>query len=544
MSLLSLLFACSAKATIVLAASWIAVRFLSGAAASLRHLIWTCGLIGILLLPFLHVAVPAWSAGPLGKAVAFLESDAPSRTPRPASASPGVKVRAVIVPPDFFQPRRWVMFAWLLGVALFLARILIGWLALWRTGSRAGPVSDEKAVRLMLKLARGSGMRRSIRLVESASASAMPATWGLMSSRILLPRVWRDWPDEKLRFVLSHEIAHIRRLDWPLRLLAEFSCSIFWFHPLVWFAARQMHNESELACDDSLIGSGIDPAAYAGALLEIARNTKGPSLSLARALAMARTSNLERRFVVMLDPNTRRDSLSRKKVCLACTTALLLLVPLAALRAPAQESSGRFTGVVYDPSGLAVPNATVVMANQSSHTKDMTTSDAAGNFRFTSLPAGRYELRVLKPGFAVFVIPSISLDPGRESAQNVTLGVGPLAETVDVPGVSASKDSDAGGGKAIRVGDSVQRANLIHKVNPIYPENAKAAGIQGAVLLQAVIGTDGGLLSLRVMNGQIDPDLARAAVEAVNQWRYKPTLLNGDPIEVVTEITVNFTLSE
>ncbi len=89
----------------------------------------------------------------------------------------------------------------------------------------------------------------------------------------------------------------------------------------------------------------------------------------------------------------------------------------------------------------------------------------------------------------------------------------------------------------------MQAANLIRQVKPPYPESAKAARLQGAVILEATIGADGVPNSLQVMNAHIDPDMARAAVEAVNQWRYRPTLLNGKPVEVRTNITVNFTLA-
>jgi protein TonB len=79
-------------------------------------------------------------------------------------------------------------------------------------------------------------------------------------------------------------------------------------------------------------------------------------------------------------------------------------------------------------------------------------------------------------------------------------------------------------------------------VQPIYPESAKAAGAQGSVMLHAIVSKDGRPLSVEVLNSQIDPELARAAVEAVNQWRFQPTLLNGEPVEIETTITVNFKL--
>jgi protein TonB len=95
--------------------------------------------------------------------------------------------------------------------------------------------------------------------------------------------------------------------------------------------------------------------------------------------------------------------------------------------------------------------------------------------------------------------------------------------------------------KRIRVGGSVQRANLIRQVRPVYPPLARQARIQGTVKLTAIIAKNGTIEKLEVMGGH--PLLIPAALSAVKQWRYKPTLLNGQPVEVVTQVDVNFTLS-
>ncbi len=94
----------------------------------------------------------------------------------------------------------------------------------------------------------------------------------------------------------------------------------------------------------------------------------------------------------------------------------------------------------------------------------------------------------------------------------------------------------------IRVGGNVQAANLIKKVTPLYPPDAKAARIQGQVRFTATIGKDGGILSLELVSGH--PLLVESAREAVAQWQYQPTLLNGNPVEVITQIDVNYTLSQ
>jgi periplasmic protein TonB len=94
----------------------------------------------------------------------------------------------------------------------------------------------------------------------------------------------------------------------------------------------------------------------------------------------------------------------------------------------------------------------------------------------------------------------------------------------------------------IRVGGNVQQAMLIKQPKPLYPPLAKQARIQGVVRLNAIIGKDGTIQNLTVAQGH--PLLVPSALEAVKQWVYKPTLLNGEPVEVVTTIDVNFTLSQ
>ena len=106
------------------------------------------------------------------------------------------------------------------------------------------------------------------------------------------------------------------------------------------------------------------------------------------------------------------------------------------------------------------------------------------------------------------------------------------------PTVAIAKPSLSG---PLRVSGGVERGFLVHEVKPNYPPLARQARIQGTVLLQAVIGRDGSIENLRVVSGH--PMLAPAAIEAVRQWRYRPYTLNGTPVQVQTEITVNFVLA-
>jgi periplasmic protein TonB len=93
----------------------------------------------------------------------------------------------------------------------------------------------------------------------------------------------------------------------------------------------------------------------------------------------------------------------------------------------------------------------------------------------------------------------------------------------------------------VRVSSGVSSGLLIRKVSPNYPPLARQARIQGTVVLQAQISKDGSIQNLQLISGH--PMLAPAAIEAVKQWKYKPYLLNGEPVEVETQVQVNFTLA-
>jgi periplasmic protein TonB len=107
---------------------------------------------------------------------------------------------------------------------------------------------------------------------------------------------------------------------------------------------------------------------------------------------------------------------------------------------------------------------------------------------------------------------------------------------------AAASPSSPDDAAPLRVGGNVQAAKLVRQPRPVYPMEAKAARIQGVVKLSALIGADGTVVHLEVMSGH--PLLVPAALEAVRQWVYAPTLFNGNPAIVQTQIDVNFTLAQ
>lgn len=127
---------------------------------------------------------------------------------------------------------------------------------------------------------------------------------------------------------------------------------------------------------------------------------------------------------------------------------------------------------------------------------------------------------------------------GLQTERSLILEISP---TLEAPR-AATAESDGHGGMKLHIGGNVQAAKLINQPKPAYPPEAKEARIQGVVKLNASIGADGKIEDLSVISGH--PLLVPAALDAVRQWVYQPTLLNGQPVPVATEIDVNFTLSQ
>jgi TonB family protein len=219
---------------------------------------------------------------------------------------------------------------------------------------------------------------------------------------------------------------------------------------------------------------------------------------------------------------------------------------------PEDESdskTGSLSGIVVDASGARIPQAEVLLVSRDTDFRKSIESDDTGGFSFDDVPAGRYTLEVISkgmggtfrkfrfnPGGAAPFFPFV-LQPGEVMESAIVTASAP-------PGVAAGSTAVAGAGpRRIRVGGNVEAAKLIEQPPPVYPESARTAGLQGVVILQAAFSPRGVPEDLKVISSPGD-DLSKAALDAVRHWRYQPTLLNGDPIEVVTTITVDFRLQD
>ena len=516
------------KSTILLAAAWAATLALRRTPAATRHLVWTACVTGLVALPVLYGVMSLVDA------------------PRPVVpvTLPGVAEALV---EESAQPtvssdwRRWVLLAWMAGAGLLSLRLVIALVMLRRLVASGGHAPGIEWSELAAEVSRALGLRRPVR-IRISEAVSMPVSCGAWRHTVLLPAQAMDWPRDRRQVVLLHEMAHAARLDPLTQLVAQAACCLYWFNPLLWLGVRRMSMERERACDDRVLASGAGPADYASHLVEIARTLRGRKLWLAVAIAMAARSQLEARLMAILDGHLRRHGLTPKRVGAALALTAMVVIPLAAMR-PRPENSGAVSGVVYDGAGV-VPGVEATLRNTATGEVMGTVTDDAGAYRFATVAAGDYEIRLRAPGFAEHRVVPVRVRAGAELRQVPVLRVGSVAESLEVVGRRPPSFVPVPPRpRRIRVGGNVQAARLTYREPPRYPEAAKLAGADGLAILRATILRDGTVSNLSVIDAP-HPALGLAAREAVSRWRYEPARLNGVAADVETTIQIRFRLTQ
>jgi beta-lactamase regulating signal transducer with metallopeptidase domain len=363
------------KSAAVLLLAMVVAAALGRASAAWRHLVWCLSVVCLLLLPVLALALPDWRVAwlpqwtaetltaelrtakraPLAEArqadlasadcTEPLDDAALALTPSATALEskshqePHSRPLATIEtanPPRAAMP--WLAITWTAGGLLSLVPLAIGLGQLAGLHRRSQIIGDRRWLALLDELRRQLAVRRGVQLRQCQSALA-PLTWGALRPVLLVPSEADAWPDERRRLVLLHELAHIRRWDWLTQLLAHVACALYWFNPLIWWAARQMRIERERACDDIVLVSGARASDYARELLAVATGFSHSHVSVLATVPMAGRYVLNDRLLGILDSGRSRAALTRTAVCLGAALAAATIAPLAMLRAAPPEST-------------------------------------------------------------------------------------------------------------------------------------------------------------------------------------------------------------
>lgn len=345
------------KTAVILAAAAIAAGALRRKSAALRHLVWTCALTAALVVPVASLAIPRWEVPLLtvakpptaittpAAAVDDASSDRMTEQMRArleSTQARGQESNSAGIDPvagSKVSITQVLVSIWAVGMALLLGRLLLGLAIVWWMSRRTRITTDAPWMPIAREIAADLGL--SCVTFRRSPLATMPMAWGVFRPSVLMPAAADGWPEDRVRIVLLHELAHVRRADCLTHLLAQAACAIHWMNPLAWLAARRLRIERERACDDLVLAYGTPGPDYADQLLTIARTMRGDRLSAATAgasLAMARRSQLEGRLMSILDPSVPRTSVSRRRVALATAVAAAAIVPLASLQTWAYET--------------------------------------------------------------------------------------------------------------------------------------------------------------------------------------------------------------
>jgi beta-lactamase regulating signal transducer with metallopeptidase domain len=410
----TILVGAAARGAVVLLVALAITSLLRRRPAAVRHAIWTGAIAVQLLLPLLAVWGPHWQV-PVPERLRSLVPEAsivtpvdqfrdgslivarpesPEATPSavradehsiisapptpdanaattPAPTTPAPTTPATVAPtatpaasatatnPNAPLSLRTVLLVvWALGAAFVLLRLAVGTMIVARLAKRGARIDDGGWLSLAQRLANTLRIERPLILLRG-DRLGVPVTWGVVYPIVLLPEDADEWTEERRRYVLVHEMAHVKRLDALTQLLGQVALALFWFDPLVWIANRRLQLEREHACDDYVLRHGTQPSTYAADLLSMVQSLGTPAHRSAQpafaALAMARRTEFEGRMLSILDPVLDRHPLNRGRTLMSAIATLLLIVPLAALQ-PIRQTPQASASATHSDSATASQN--------------------------------------------------------------------------------------------------------------------------------------------------------------------------------------------
>ena len=343
------------KATLILVVALGITLSMQRASAGARHLVWLVTLSTLLLVP----ALTAWA--PIRLRVLPAENKTAPVTPRSIGDASAVapkfgnslpaapatldgstaptSAESEISSSPILSGLSLVVFLWAVVVVAIGASLGYAAMLVKRIVNRARPLTSEDWLTPLWEVSDRLALEEPPRLLRSEDAK-MPFACGVFTPTIVLPAECDTWTLDRRRAVLLHELAHVRRHDLVGHTLGRVACAFYWFHPLVWTAAKQLRSESERACDDLALACGARATDYAEHLLDIVTSVKRDAAPVpVVALAMARRKEFEGRMLAILDPDLRHSSPSRKQsAALIGSLALISIVVGAAAPAPRQPA--------------------------------------------------------------------------------------------------------------------------------------------------------------------------------------------------------------
>jgi len=356
----------SLLATLPLVIAAVAAFVLRRTSAEARSLVWRSAIVALLVI-FVGRQLPvhalAWAipsatlAAPL---VALGRIQVTATSIAPLQGSSDATSAAWLL--------RLLLLVYVMGVCAVLVPTALGIARARLRLRRALRVHGGRWQRAIDDVRATQHIARPVRLYVDVSV-AVPMTWGFVRPVVVLPRAATSWNNDQLRIVLMHELGHIRARDWVFNLVARIVCAVYWFHPGVWWVARQLRDDCELACDDRVIASGVRRSDYAELLVSAAVAMLPARPIAASALALSNRRGLRARIAAVLDARHDVRPLRRGWATVAVVATVSVAGPVSAIQlAPSREVlttlmlDARWESRAYAVQGLAERSDSIAVA--------------------------------------------------------------------------------------------------------------------------------------------------------------------------------------
>lgn len=352
------------KSLVLLIAILILTWFMRRSSAAVRHLYLSVAVILLLVLPVASLLLPSWNVELLpGNIVSsqnevdLLSSGGESRRSEPIAEAPLTSLTAdgEKAPSESIASENqlqlgwldWIFIVWSVGAVCLILHLIGGKLYGFRAVRRSSVITDERIIGEVEEVSGHYKIDSKIPVLQS-DQFRVPVVSGVINPCLVMPSSAEDWPIERLRAILHHEFAHIKRRDVLMQLLAQIVRCIYWINPLAWILERKLFIERERACDDAALHQNIKASDYAGHLMEVLEEMGNKRHHVWVMSAMADGTDFKDRILSVLNPAARRSTPKLFHSTAVVAFALILLLPLSALSpwAAANDIHGDTPGMV------------------------------------------------------------------------------------------------------------------------------------------------------------------------------------------------------
>jgi beta-lactamase regulating signal transducer with metallopeptidase domain len=421
-AIISHVAAVAAGSVLITGVAVAACAVLRRVSASFRYLVLVGMFVSLLALPAMSLLMPAWNL-PVMPAVVLSRAETPQTEPQPHGVSvtpralenrtavdpaetPGGAAYGVATLPTTatdkqpsaaslagtFTARHLPSIAlalWGIGALIVLVVQLVRWAGAGFIAEMATTVENRELLSIAQRIRWEMGIERRVGLLRSDMA-AVSMVWGIRHPYVILPSCAASWPAEKVEAVLRHELAHVKRCDNLLQIVAVVACGLYWFNPLVWVAMKRLHFEREVACDNAVLNAGSAASAYAKHLMEISMSLSGPRSRRIIPAVMAHSSDVKKRLLSVLSPGISRRQAGVSAAVVCISLVLFFTLPVSTLRLGPRSAEASGSDALRNVPSTMTAESLVAAERPGAVDRDDDSMKLAGNVRTSPPEEYRY----------------------------------------------------------------------------------------------------------------------------------------------------------